>query len=57
MDISGPVDIFEIVELYFPDRVMRQFNYRQHIPVNIDMNDALHAINHQWDTQRNDIFT
>jgi len=36
-----------MVELYFPDRVIRQFSYNQHIPVDIDTSDALHAIHHQ----------
>jgi len=36
-----------MVELYFPDWVMRQFNYKQHISVDIDTSDALHAIHHQ----------
>jgi hypothetical protein len=35
---------FEIVKLYCPDQVIWQFSYRQHISVNIDMSDALHAI-------------
>jgi hypothetical protein len=43
MDFSGLVDIFEIVMLYCLDWVMRHFSYQQHIPVDSDMSDALHA--------------
>jgi hypothetical protein len=35
---------FEMVELHCPDRVICQFGYRQHIRVNIDTSDVLHAI-------------
>jgi hypothetical protein len=36
-----------MVELYFSDRLMQQFSYKQHIPVDINTSNALHAINHQ----------
>jgi hypothetical protein len=36
-----------MVELYFPYRVTRQFSYKQHILIDIDTSDALHAIHHQ----------
>jgi len=35
---------FMLVELHCPDHVMRQFGWRQHIPVHIDTNDLLHVI-------------
>jgi protein involved in sex pheromone biosynthesis len=36
-----------MVELHCSDRVMRQFDYRQHVPVDINTSDALHAITHK----------
>ena len=42
--IVVPLICFEMVELCCPDWVMRQFNYRHHIPVNINTSNALHAI-------------
>jgi hypothetical protein len=36
-----------MVELHCPDRVMQQFNYRHHIPTNINMSYTLHAINYR----------
>jgi len=39
-----PLICFKMVELHFLDRVMRQFNYRRHIPIYINTSDALHTI-------------
>ena len=35
---------FKMIELHCLNRVMRQFNYRQHIPIDIKTSDALHTI-------------
>jgi len=45
MDNKGLIYIFfMLVELHCPDSVMRQFGWRQYIPVDIDTNDLLHVI-------------
>ena len=38
---------FEMVELHCLDRIMRWFNYKQHITIANDTSDALHIINHR----------
>jgi len=47
---------FEIVELHCSDRVIRQLDYRQHIPVDINTSDALHAITHRGKNDDHDWF-
>ena len=39
-----PQICFEMLELHCPDYVMRQFDYRQHILVDINTSDVLHVI-------------
>jgi hypothetical protein len=39
-----PQICFEMVELHCRDYVMRQFDYRQHILVDINTSDVLHVI-------------
>jgi hypothetical protein len=36
-----------MAELHYPDRVMQQFNYRQHILIDFNMSYTLHAINYR----------
>ena len=36
---------FDKVELHCSDQVMRLFSYRQHVLIDIDTSDVLHAIN------------
>jgi len=42
-----PQICFEMLELHCPDYVMRQFDYRQHILVDINTSDVLHVITHK----------
>jgi len=47
MDIQTtvvPLTCVEMVELYFTEWIMWQFDYKQHIIVNINTSEALHAI-------------
>ena len=44
MDISCPLLFFELVEMYFPNRVMKQFVFKQYIPSEIDTSDQLYFI-------------
>jgi hypothetical protein len=39
-----PIIFFEPAELHCLDRVMRQFNFKQHISSNLDTRDQLHSI-------------
>jgi hypothetical protein len=39
-----PLIFFKLVELHCPDRVMRQFDFKQHISSNLDTRDQLHFI-------------
>lgn len=47
MRVGGPADFFEMDELLCSDQAMRQFNNRQHIPIDIDTSDAFCGINHK----------
>ncbi|KAL2940530.1 Serine/threonine-protein phosphatase 7 long form-like protein [Bienertia sinuspersici] len=40
---SAPLICFDIVELYYPHRVLRQFGFEQTIPAPCDTNDKLHC--------------
>lgn len=39
---SAPLICFDIVEFYYPNRVLRQFGFEQTIPDSCDTNDKLH---------------
>lgn len=41
---SAPLISFDIVELYYSNRVMRQFGFEQTIPVSCDTSDKLHHL-------------
>ncbi|GFZ09841.1 hypothetical protein Acr_21g0004400 [Actinidia rufa] len=48
-----PFHYFDIIELYFLDRVMRQFGLSQHIPNYVDTGDELHDISRQGRREEN----
>ena len=47
---SGPLICFWIVEWHAPERVLRQFGYRQVIPPPPDFHDHLHDVRHRPNT-------
>ncbi|CAN1319834.1 Serine/threonine-protein phosphatase 7 long form homolog [Linum perenne] len=53
-DARVPLLCFHIVEWHFPDRVMRQFGFHQHLPIDVPSNmEELHKIDlraneHNW---------
>ena len=42
--IVVPLIFLKMVKLHCPDWVMQNFDYRQHIPINIGTSDSLHVI-------------